>query len=133
MTFSYCMRMARAYERWEAEDLGQELFIYAWKLGKRGVEEKWVRQKCRWFAIDYYRKRKIRAERFRSLEEMEREPSYKMQESLDLLTENLGSEILKKIFLLKSSGFTIRKIAKEVSISKTKVHLMIKDAISILV
>lgn len=127
MTPAYIYSLARSYERYDHEDLAQDLNILVWKLSGK-LSEKHLRQKLRWHCLDHYRRRKRERELFLPL--MEHDRPTRDRASMAFLLESLGRALSRdKLPVLEKlvSGYTVRETARLLGRSKSQVQRDIQE------
>ena len=118
----------------EREDLAQELKILGWVERKRGNHPRAIKQRMRWYAIDYYRKERTRRGHIWSIEALPGpEPATEWigqtyQEFVDTFLGEIP-ELLQKVYFLMAHEYTSREIACILNVSKGSVYRMSLEAI----
>ena len=127
MTTAYCHAMARKFERWDAEDLAQDLLVLVWKLRRSGERRpEYVYRSIKNFCLNHWRRRKLEGRWLVPLEATPEAMRNEMavgllQTLLELMGEWPEGEI-KKIFQLTGMGYTLREIGREMRLSKSQIH-----------
>lgn len=125
MTPAYCRKLARSFERWDPDDLAQDLAVLAWRLKKRG-EAPWdIKRSLRNKAIDYWRRKKIERSIFITSLDSCGDMGAALNENLSLLLDLISRNFARRdCILLKylSQGCTVRECAALLGKSKFKTH-----------
>lgn len=121
MTYAYATALARAYEFYDYEDLASDLVLLAWKLGKKGEKnEGWIRQKCRYYAMDYRRRKALERAVFAPLDAASGKGKYE-NATLDFLLWILAGIAETPSLQLLAHGHTVRDAAKILRRSKSSI------------
>lgn len=106
----------------DPEDLKQELSIIAWKHKRRGDSPPEIRQRMKWYAMDYYKAASRRRTKFTSLEMVSDTALDRLPKSLREAFEEIALSIRlesRDILILLAQGYTVREIAGRLGISRS--------------
>lgn len=126
MNQAYCHAMARQFERWDSEDLAQDLIVLVWKLRRAGEREPAYVYRCmKNFCLNHYKRRRLETYWVDSLEVRPEADAVAMMSALlhvlHAMAQEFPDEQFKKIFQLKGMGYTVREIGQQTSLSKSEV------------